>query len=460
MAISHNAESSISRQRRIITWKEVSSHNTRDSCYIVINGLVYDVTEWLSKHPGGELVILNMCGVDCTDVFNAYHSTEIRDKMLSPYHIGHVKDYKVKPVTDAFRAFARSVEKSDLMTVEYKFYLKLFIWYASLLLSAVYCVLAFPGSWWMSAALGGLLMGAFLQQVAFVGHDLGHSSVFHRRQMDSNVGLFCGNMLSGVSIGWWKATHNTHHVITNSTVADPDIQHLPVFAVSSKFFQGIYSTYHERIMKFGRLARFLVPWQSRLYYFAMAIARVNLYIQSYRFLFSGNKFSERRIRTHFWPELLGLIFFAVWFGALMSQISNTSWKLCFFAISHGFAGILHVQITLSHFSMAMYHEKHPLDVDSFLEHQLNTCLDIDCYEWLDWFHGGLQFQVAHHLFPRVPRSNLRRLRYITMAFCASQSLTYKCVDFFSANRLLIEHLSTVGEECRASIVSDMLNLRG
>jgi hypothetical protein len=47
-----------------------------------------------------------------------------------------------------------------------------------------------------------------------------------------------------------------------------------------------------------------------------------------------------------------------------------------------------------------------------------------------------------------------------MAFCASHSLDYICVDFISANRMLINHLETVGNECRQALLSDMLNLRG
>lgn len=42
--------------------------------------------------------------------------------------------------------------------------------------------------------------------------------------------------------------------------------------------------------------------------------------------------------------------------------------------------------------------------------QLATTMDVDCYPWLDWFHGGLQFQVVHHLFCRLPRHNLRYVR--------------------------------------------------
>ncbi len=42
--------------------------------------------------------------------------------------------------------------------------------------------------------------------------------------------------------------------------------------------------------------------------------------------------------------------------------------------------------------------------------QLAGTMDIDCSKYMDWFHGGLQFQTEHHLVPRMPRHKLRKFR--------------------------------------------------
>lgn len=62
-------------------------------------------------------------------------------------------------------------------------------------------------------------------------------------------------MIAGISIGWWKSTHNTHHAVPNSIPDDPDIAHLPVFAVSPSYFESPFNTYHNRKMEFDWLAR-------------------------------------------------------------------------------------------------------------------------------------------------------------------------------------------------------------
>jgi cytochrome b involved in lipid metabolism len=59
---------------RSLTMEEVALHNTRQDCWIVLSGLVFDVTDFLSEHPGGEKAILSKAGSDATLVFNAIHN--------------------------------------------------------------------------------------------------------------------------------------------------------------------------------------------------------------------------------------------------------------------------------------------------------------------------------------------------------------------------------------------------
>lgn len=72
-----------------ITLEQVAMHNTRESCWSAINGVVYDLTSWIPNHPGGEKRILNLCGIDGTLSFNGKHggSTKVM-KILTGFTIG------------------------------------------------------------------------------------------------------------------------------------------------------------------------------------------------------------------------------------------------------------------------------------------------------------------------------------------------------------------------------------
>ena len=57
---------------------DVAAHATQSSCWTAINGKVYDVTNWISQHPGGAQAILGLCGKDGSDAFNGKHGGQAR----------------------------------------------------------------------------------------------------------------------------------------------------------------------------------------------------------------------------------------------------------------------------------------------------------------------------------------------------------------------------------------------
>jgi cytochrome b involved in lipid metabolism len=52
---------------------DVAKHNTAADCWSIVNGNVYDLTQWIPQHPGGPGVIEGMCGIDGTAAFEGQH---------------------------------------------------------------------------------------------------------------------------------------------------------------------------------------------------------------------------------------------------------------------------------------------------------------------------------------------------------------------------------------------------
>jgi L-lactate dehydrogenase (cytochrome) len=63
---------------------EVAKHNTAESCWIVINNSVYDLTDFLSAHPGGPEIILKYAGKDATIVYEPIHPPNALTDNLPP----------------------------------------------------------------------------------------------------------------------------------------------------------------------------------------------------------------------------------------------------------------------------------------------------------------------------------------------------------------------------------------
>ncbi|KAL7409819.1 hypothetical protein BDY24DRAFT_418530 [Mrakia frigida] len=69
---------------RTIPAREILTHSTEESCWVVIEGQVWDVTEYLSHHPGGKAVILSQAGHDATDLFKPIHPAGTLASKLPP----------------------------------------------------------------------------------------------------------------------------------------------------------------------------------------------------------------------------------------------------------------------------------------------------------------------------------------------------------------------------------------
>lgn len=118
----------------------------------------------------------------------------------------------------------------------------------------------------------------------------------------------------------------------------------------------------------------------------------------------------------------------------------------FVLASFSVTGIQHVQFTLNHFSSTVYVGE-PSGNDWF-EKQTNGTLNITCSSFMDWFHGGLQFQIEHHLFPRLPRCHYRKISPIVKDLCKKHGLPYDSASFFKANEMTIATLRNAALQAR------------
>lgn len=79
------------KQMKTYVLADVSRHGDVSSCWTVVNGGMYDLTSWVSRHPGGSGAISKMCGIDSSAVFNQKHGGQQRQESeLATFRIGTV----------------------------------------------------------------------------------------------------------------------------------------------------------------------------------------------------------------------------------------------------------------------------------------------------------------------------------------------------------------------------------
>lgn len=402
----------------IYSLKQVAEHNDRNDAWVIVDDCVYDVTKFVNEHPGGWIPIRAFAGNDASDAFSNFHPEAVYKGILPKYFIGRLeKPIKYPKFELACRQLRQKLLRQHLFETDQRFYVLKFLWLLTLVASSLYFVFVDK-----RPILSGFLMGMFWQQVAFVGHDVGHNSISHSQKKDTYYGAMVGNALMGISLCWWKRDHNAHHIICNEVCHDPNVQHLPVFSENNRAVgRTFYSTYHDRWMSTDEMAWQLVTRQHWLFYPVMMVARFNLYVQSWMVLFSNKKVQFP------WMERTSLLVFFLWLPVVAYQ-SGRPWL--WILVSHVVTFILHVQISVSHVCMEMFEEEaYKRDDTLWYQLQCRTTLNVDCSPYVDWFHGGLQFQLEHHLYPRLPRHYLRYARDMVKQVCQDHGVEYHELDF-------------------------------
>jgi fatty acid desaturase len=84
----------------------------------------------------------------------------------------------------------------------------------------------------------------------------------------------------------------------------------------------------------------------------------------------------------------------------------------------------------------------------YLRRQVLTSRNISGGRWVDGLLGGLNYQIEHHLFPSMPRPNLRRAQPLVREFCLSRGISYSHCGIFASDAEVLHHLHAVGAPLR------------
>lgn len=129
--------------QKLYTWEEILKHNKESDCWIVIDGNVVDVTDWLAKHPGGSDTISQMATRDVSNMFEAIQAHHknggAATKEWKSRVIGKVDPNSVRPQV-------KSQRKVEVKPIRYGWNINpMYFWVAILL--------AFIGLIWLAIYL-------------------------------------------------------------------------------------------------------------------------------------------------------------------------------------------------------------------------------------------------------------------------------------------------------------------
>ncbi len=293
--------------------------------------------------------------------------------------------------------------------------------------ATVAVMVAARGSWWL--LLLAPVMAVIATQTSFLGHDIGHLQVTRDARRSRLLGLLAGNLLSGLSYGWWVRKHNAHHAHPNDPDTDPDVRAgvLVFTATEAEPRRGA--------------AAWLTRHQALLFFPLLLGEAGNLHVASVRALVSPGlrlRAAEATLLlAHFVAYVLLLVLTLSWVQAL-----------AFVAVQKGLQGLyLGCSFAPNHKGMPVLDAEQASDP---LLRQVLTSRNVRGGPVVDVLLGGLNYQVEHHLFPSMPRANLRHAQPIVRAFCAERRIPYVECSLVASYAAAVGHLHAVGAPLRES----------
>ena len=409
------------------TWEELIKLNQYHNAHVAYKGRVYDVTDFIEKHPGGEEQIMLAAGRDMTQLFHSYHQPHVADLIEKkckyvgdlvsdemptyPTEEGEFHRTLNRRVSNYFKSNGLDPKVNVITFWRYALFcfLSVFLWYICLDLYA-----DMPLTSLIVAAIAGL----FTALVAMtVGHDGNHYAITHKPWIWTWC-FFVSGSLTGYSSLSWRTQHTYgHHMFTNIDGVDPDIHTAPkgpdVRRIKPR--QSWFPTY--RLQHIYMLIVYpILVYKMKVedfhtfYVMKKATIRINPLTLFQISMFVGEKLLHLLIR---------LIVPCVFYPFLSIVVLNLTADIITGLWQAFISQITHVN------SMVEWPDRKKKYDTPWAEMQVATTVDFATSSWFwSMLTGTVNHQVAHHLFPGVLQTYYPHITPIVKQTCADFGLPY------------------------------------
>ncbi|HZN18219.1 MAG TPA: acyl-CoA desaturase [Micromonosporaceae bacterium] len=334
----------------------------------------------------------------------------------------------VRSSTGTFEELAAKVRSAGLLDPRPGYY-ALKIAFNLAVLAGTWTAVVLVGDSWWQLALAVVLAGGYVQ-TGFIAHDTGHKQITRTRTGGALLGLLHMNLLLGIAYGWWVSHHNRHHSNPNNLDLDPDTVRRPV----------IFAPDELPVKGRTRGRRFIIRFQSVMFFVLLAH-------EAYRVRSAGVKaFRAGALKTPALELALVAVHLAAYLVVVFTVMAPAQ-AVAFVLVHQLLFGLyLGAVFAPNHKGMVVYRSDVDLD---WLHRQVLTSRNVYSSRFTDMVFGGLNYQIEHHLFPTMPRVNLRRARPIVKAYCEQHGIPYLEVPVLASYRAVSRFFGRVSRRALA-----------
>ncbi|WP_114854970.1 acyl-CoA desaturase [Brachybacterium sp. YJGR34] len=331
-------------------------------------------------------------------------------------------DYRAADHTRDYFELSQRAKDAGLMDRDVPTYVLRTILLGAALVGAFVLLLTLGQTWWQLAVAA--LFGILFTQAAFLAHDGAHQQVFSSGRRNQWYSRILGNLVVGLSLAWWTRKHNRHHAHPNTIGKDGDI--------SGGVLVFVPGDEKERTGFMGWLAR-------RQGYAFFPLLTLFAFVLHYEAI---STVLRNPTMKHRWVELILALVRIVGFPVLVIATLGPGLGAAFLAVQLAVFGVyMGGSFAPNHKGMALIPKDYEVD---FLRRQVLTSRNISGGRLMNWAMGGLDLQIEHHLFPRMPSGHLRKVRPLVQEFCAERGITYTETSLPASYRIIVRYLNDVG----------------
>jgi len=334
-------------------------------------------------------------------------------------------------ITD-YTTLSTKIRQAGLMERQYTYYAIKFTIIAFLLSLSIFFVVTNDN--FLIQSLIAIFLAFVFIQFALLMHDADHNQIFKSRRFNMLTGRLIGNVVLHTSSDAWNKNHNKHHSSPNTVDEDPDIA-IPLL---------VHSETKARETK--GLMKYIVRYQA-FYWFPLLMImslsmRLNYLIAV---IVNLRKNITNRLFFHYLLEIsllvVGLI---LYFGGIIYFIGG--WQaFAFIVINYAASGLYMGTIfATNHKGMPIIEGKKP----DFITLQIMTTRNVKRHPIVDYWTGGLNFQIEHHLFPSMPRNNLSKATVLIKQFCRDNDIEYNETGFYRSYKEILQNFHRVSSVLR------------
>ncbi|KAF0711806.1 Aste57867_5064 [Aphanomyces stellatus] len=450
------ATAAASKDKKAYTWQEVAKHNHAGSAWMIVRNKVYDVTQWVDKHPGGREMVLIHSGREATDSFDSYHPFSGKaESVLAKYEIGTFTGPTEFPVYKPDTGFYKELRKrvGDYFKQNKLDHQAGFAGFWRMVVVVAVAAVAFYAMIFsriypirvLAAAVFGICQALPLLHVM---HDSSHAAFTNKPIIHEFAGRLCMDWFAGASMVWWMNQHVIgHHIYTNVAGADPD---LPANFVSKlrrlverQVLHPVYAYQH--------------VYLPLLYGFVSMMIRIQDVTDTFCSLTNG-PIRVNPPSVFQWVSLLCSksfwVFYRICIPLAVFQVPpSTFWPL-FIVAELVFGWHLSFSIQVSSIStectVTNSNEVKMVLDDEWSVSQVKSSLDYSHGSWLTtFFTGALNYHVVHHLFPSVSQYHYPAIAPIVQQVCNEYGVRYPQLPTFAA--ALVAHINFLKDMGRQGV---------